>query len=405
MYKNRHLENIILKITKTFKVLYLGGPRQVGKTTLLSYLAQKRKMNYISFDDISLRQLAKQDPALFLEDHPRPLFIDEIQYVPELLPYIKLKVDQSSQLGQYWLTGSQQFKVMKNLQESLAGRVGILHLLGFSLSEIKEGQAPLNPFLPKQDRPCPKMILNPTQIFTYLFKGFYPALYQKPTPDRNIFFSSYIQSYLDRDLRDIYGIAKVAEFHRFVQLCAARTAQLLNYSDLARDAGISVNAAREWIDILQSTMQIYLLQPYHANLSKRLIKSPKLYFLDTGLASYLSKWQTVETLRHGAMSGAFFENFVVSEVIKSYLFQGLEAPLFYFRDKEGHEVDLLIETEDKLYPVEIKLASQIKDEHIINIRYLQERNKKISTGTVICLANRRYRFQSNIEVLPVGMLS
>lgn len=397
-YKHRYLENHILTIHKTFKVLYLGGPRQVGKTTLLLHLSKKLKMNYVTLDDLAVRKLAQDDPDLFLQEYSAPLFIDEIQYAPRLLSYIKIRVDRQEKMGQYWLTGSQYFSLMKNLQESLAGRVGIIHLLGFSLGEIYL-RPKKKPFVPLSNK---KISLSSRDIFDHIFRGSFPALWQNRSIPLETFYNSYLQTYIDRDLRDIFGVTKLSAFHTFIRLCAARTGQILNYSDLARDASISVHAAREWMSILESTLQVYLLQPYYSNISKRLIKAPKLYFLDTGLAAYLTKWKTAENLRSGAMAGAFFETFVIGELLKNYLFAGKEPPFFYFRDKEGHEIDILIQNNASLFPIEIKLGSFITEEDIKNISYLRSRVSNLGMGTVICLSPLRRLLNRTTQIIPVS---
>ena len=304
MYKKRYLEDVILGLHRTFKVIYLAGPRQVGKTTLLKHLALKFSLNYVSLDDMDARQLAQEDPALFLQRHLPPLFIDEVQYAPQLFSFIKINVDRTNKTGQYWLTGSQQFSIMKNVKESLAGRVGIVNLLGFSLAENEQLKQNKYPFLP--GRPLVKATaLNIRDLFNQILRGSYPVLSHKKAPVLSAFYNSYLQTYLDRDLRDIFNVAKISDFHKFLSLCAARTGQILNLSDLARDAGISFHAAKEWLGILEASLQVYLLAPYYRNVSKRLIKAPKLYFLDTGLAAYLAKWKTAETLSHGAMAVSY----------------------------------------------------------------------------------------------------
>lgn len=404
MYTPRYIEDTILKTHQTFKILYLGGPRQVGKTTVLLHLAKTFKFNYVTLDDLTARRLAKTDPELFLQQYARPLFIDEAQYAPELFPYLKLYADQSNQNGQYWLTGSQQFSVLKNVRESLAGRVGILNLLGFSLAEIQKQPQEKLPFLPTRKTPATKH-LTIQQIFNFIFTGFFPIFYGKNQPQYETFYNSYLQTYLDRDLNDIFQITKLAEFHTFLQLCAARTGQMLNFSDLARDSAISVNAAREWINILESTRQIYLLRPYYKNISKRLIKAPKLYFLDTGLAAWLTRWKTPETLMSGAMSGAFFETFVISEIVKSYLFRGQEPALYYFRDKEHHEVDLLIEENGMIYPIEVKLASNINGADFKGISYIRNKFDNIADGAVISVSKQEYPFDRHNKIIPVSFVS
>lgn len=407
MYTPRYLEDVILKIHRSFKVLYLGGPRQVGKTTLLLHLAKSLEMNYISLDDLAARKLAKEDPEFFLQKNPPPLFIDEVQYAPQLFPLIKMRVDQTQKKGQYWLTGSQQFALMLNVKESLAGRVGIVYLPGFSLAELKKRPKTKWPFhraLPLQKNKD-FIPLSAPELFKQIFRGFFPALHARPAPPLETFYNSYIQTYLDRDLRDIFQVAKISEFHKFLQLCAARTGQALNLSELARDAAISVHAAKEWIGILEAGMQIYLLPPYYENISKRLIKAPKLYFLDTGLASYLTQWKTPETLMNGAMAGAMFETFAVSEIIKSYLARGQQPPLYYFRDKEGHEVDILIEREGILYPIEIKMASVIHGDDLRGIQYLRQKWPSVGPGTLVCLYSRNTAWDRENALFPASFIS
>jgi len=403
MYIKRYIENIITQANKTFKVLYLGGPRQVGKTTVMSKLSSELKFNCISLDNLNIRRLAQEDPALFLQKYPAPLFIDEAQYAPQIFPYIKEVVDKKQQNGLYWLSGSQQFSLIKNITESLAGRVAILSLLGLSFAEINEREYCQAAFDLNQKISTP---ISPdiNSAFQHIYKGSFPGLWVDSSKNVEIFFNSYLQTYLDRDLQELFKIGKINVFHKFLQLCAARTGQILNYSDLANNAGVSVNTAKEWISVLESSMLIYLLKPYYKNISKRIIKSPKLYFLDTGLAAYLSSWSSAETLMNGHMSGAFFETFVISEIIKSYLFRGKAAPIYYFRDKEKHEIDLIIEKDGKCHPIEIKIASLIQKKHLSNIKYFRKNTKQAINGAIISLAPERMPFDHNDEIIPVSHL-
>lgn len=404
MYKKRYLEKTVLELNRAFKVIYLAGPRQVGKTTLLKHLAAKFDFNYISLDDMEARQLAQADPALFLQKYLPPLFIDEVQYAPQIFPYLKLKVDQKNKTGQYWLTGSQQFSIMRNVKESLAGRVGLIELLGFSLAESRQLKMGSQPFLPGE--PLVKAsALNIREIFKQILRGSFPVLTHMKAPPLSAFYNSYLQTYIDRDLRDIFKVAKISDFHKFLSLCAARTGQVLNISELARDAGVSVHAVKEWLSILEASFQIFLLQPYYGNISKRLIKAPKLYFLDTGLAAYLTKWQTPETLLHGAMAGSFFETFVFAEIIKSYWFRGEAAPVYYFRDKEKHEVDLLIEQAGKIYPIEIKLSAKVSPHDLDNISYLRKKIKNVAAGAIINAGQNHLPIDRQNEVIPASLIS
>jgi predicted AAA+ superfamily ATPase len=402
MYIPRYVERTLKTIASTFKVLYLGGPRQVGKTTVLQHLAAQRRMRYVTLDDLTWRDLARRDPELFLEEHPAPLLIDEVQYAPELFPALKRRVDRSPRRGQYWLTGSQQFAAIRRLQESLAGRVGIATLLGFSHAEIARLPAQSSPFLPmrtlRQVPAAPQL----AALDQHIFRGSFPALWDRNPPPQQTFFNSYIQTYLDRDLSDLFGVQKLSEFHACLQLLAARTGQLLNYAELARDLGVSLHAVREWVSILEGTRQIYLLRPYYRNITKRMIKAPKVYVLDTGLAAHLTKWTSPEALAAGAMAGPFFETHIIGELIKSYLFRGVDPPLFYFRDKEGHEVDVLIEHGQRLFPIEIKRAARVSPHDVRQIIYLQRQDpRRVGMGTVIALSAHAYPMSEAIRVLPV----
>ncbi|MBI2483898.1 ATP-binding protein [Candidatus Uhrbacteria bacterium] len=406
MYIPRYLEENVRKVHRTFKVLYLGGPRQVGKSTMLLHLARSRKMTYVTLDDLAQRELAQKDPELFLQTYPAPLLIDEVQYAPALFSSIKLRVDRSSKTGQYWLTGSQQFGLMRHMQESLAGRVGILTLLGFSRAEAHREKRLRHPFFPKRAyHPIQDDSFTIHDIYSLILRGSFPAVWLNERLDRTTYYNSYIQTYIDRDLRDIFHVTKISEFHTFLRLCAARTGSILSVSELARDTGISVHAAREWLSILENTRHIYLLRPYFSNISKRLIKSPKIYFLDTGLAAYLTNWKTAEVLGSGAMAGAFFETLIVGEIIKSYLFRGEEPPLYYLRDKEGHEVDVLIERERILYPLEIKIAARVVPSDCATMRYFRNKIPKIGPGAVITPGSRYQPIDREHTMIPLSAIS
>lgn len=376
-YIPRDLEKIVSKASKTFKVVFLGGPRQVGKTTLLKKLSENEYRTYVTLDDLNQRELAIKDPKFFIEQLKLPVIIDEVQYAPELFPVIKEIVDRSDKNGQFWITGSQQFNLIKNIQESLAGRVAILDLLGLSQKEK------------------PKL----KTVFEEIFEGGFPVFQSKDKPDRNIFFNSYVQTYLDRDLSGIFGVTKLSEFNRFIQVCAARTAQVLNISDMARDSGIPVSTAVEWLSLLEATKQIFLLRPYFPNITKRIIKAPKLYFLDTGLASFLTKWDSPENLKAGAMSGAIFETYLIVEFIKKYINKGKEPPLYYIRDKEGHEVDLLVH-DNGIHMYEFKLAAKIDTDFEKNMNYFEQKSKDFKSKTIISLIKKPLKVTSGVEYVP-----
>ncbi len=393
VYITRHIESILEQSLRSFKVIFLGGPRQVGKSTVFKRLADTHRVAYISLDDITLRELAQNDPNLFLQQFSPPIVIDEVQYAPQLFPYIKKIVDTSKAPGQFWLTGSQQFSVIKNIQESLAGRVAVLQLLGLSRKEKYMWHDE------KKLHEVPKI----QSVFSEIFQGGYPVFQLKNSPDRDVYFNSYIQTYLDRDLSDMFGVHKVSEFNRFIQVCAARTGQMLNMSDMARDCGISVTTAIEWLRILESTMQIYLLQPYFPNVTKRIIKAPKLYFLDTGLASYLTKWNTKENLLSGSMAGAIFETYIVSEFLKNFIHNGKQPSMYYMKDKEGHEVDLVIEN-NGLHLYEIKLSARAYRDHEKNLRYFSSKTSMIKRMSVISLIENPIDVPGGISYVPYTLL-
>lgn len=404
-YIPRYIEDTVLDIHRTFKVLYVGGPRQVGKTTMLKQLAEKKGLSYVTLDNLSDRKMATDDPELFLERHKAPLMIDEVQYAPNLFSAIKRRVDEKDDRGRYWLTGSQQWNMMKNLQESLAGRVGLVNLLGLSSAEIarrpKTADSLLSTILPTRNQDSPVW----SDPFENIVRGFYPALHQPNAPDVSTFYNSYTQTYLDRDVRQFSPIAKTDNFETFLHLCAARTGQILNMSDLARDADVSIHAVKEWLNILQVGMQVYLLRPYFINISKRFVKAPKLYFMDTGLASFLTGWKDAETARSGPMAGALFETYVVAEIIKSYMFRGIIPPLSYIRDQEGHEIDLLIETGQKLAPVEIKLTASPSNRDSAVMDYWRKKIPAITQGAVVCQIKSPTPIDEKTVALPWGVIS
>ncbi|MCL2321930.1 MAG: ATP-binding protein [Oscillospiraceae bacterium] len=417
MYIKRAIEESIIKISKTFPVLLLTGPRQAGKTMMLKKLAEDSR-KYVTLDDPDIRLLAKSDPALFMQRFTPPILIDEVQYAPEILPYIKMSVDSSGKKGDFWLTGSQAFHMMKNVSESLAGRVGIVNLLGLSSSEI--GALKSEPFTTSPERlmsrlsAVQKMGIN--EIFNRIFKGAFPALYGEDAPDLSDFYRSYINTYLQRDIKDLTQVADETAFYNFMIIVAANTARPVIYEEIAKDAGISPPTAKKWMSILMSSGLVALVQPYNNNVLKRVTKMPLLHFLDTGLCAYLLKWGNPETLERGAMSGAFFESFVFSEIYKSYLNAGKEAPLYYYRDKEKREIDLLIYENGTLYPIEIKKAASPGTEAVKHFKVLnpvteperfgelEQYKIEIGNGAVICMANDLLPVDKKNWFVPVWMI-
>lgn len=407
MYYHRSLKDSWLQFSEQFPVLLLTGPRQVGKTTFLKHICGKDR-NYITLDDPATKLLANEDPALFLKRFQRPILIDEIQYAPNLLPYIKMEVDNNKQPGDFWLTGSQQFQMMQGVSESLAGRVAIINLLGFSTRERYKCDLAAKPFLPDekelQDRQPNTSPTELKSIYKDIWTGSYPALIAGPADDRNIYYSSYLQTYLQRDLKDMTQVGDESAFLRFLRACAARTGQMLNISNLANDADIAVSTAKRWLSILQASFQVFLVQPYHSNLTKRLIKAPKMYFLDTGLCSYLTEWSSPETLEAGAMSGAIFETYVFTELLKSWWHKGKNPLIYYYRDKDGKEIDFLIEQDQVIYPIEVKKSATIRRDWTRHFSVLEKLNKQIGNGCVISLCDQSLPIDDKNTALPISFI-
>lgn len=410
MYIKRSIEQTITKLSEEFPVIVVTGARQVGKSTMLRMIKDEG-MNYVSLDDMDVRNLALSDPKYFLEQYSYPLLIDEIQYAPDLLPYIKMIVDEERlkslknnepTRALFWLTGSQQFNVMKNISESLAGRVGVLSLYSLSLSEITHNASSV--FSPNVDELKKKEVatmLDTKQIFERIYSGGMPSVVTEKV-DRNDYFSSYVTTYIERDVRQLLNVGRTIEFYNFLQYIAVRTAQEVNYNSIAGDIGIDSKTAKNWISILEASGIIYLLQPYYSNLSNRIIKSPKLYFMDTGLCSYLAKYPNAETLEVGALGGAIFETFVVSEIIKNLTSHGIDPRmrLYYYRDKEQKEIDLVYVEGDTLYPVEIKKGVSPSNPDK-NFDVLQKYSKDVATGIVLCMSKSLQPINKNCWLVPV----
>lgn len=414
MYIPRAIESAVLTIAKTFPVLLVTGPRQVGKTTLLKHIAeagrepaQRPVRNYVTLDDPLQRRLAVEEPELFLERFEAPVIIDEIQYAPGLLPYIKMRVDRDGTKGAYWLTGSQMFHLMRDASESLVGRVGIVHLLGLSQAEI--AGRPSVPFLPTKEILSVKRKATEkgslTEAFTAIQRGSLPALFAgEERPEVEQYYSSYVQTYLQRDIKDLSQVGDELAFLRFLTAVAARTGQMLQYSDLARDIGISQPTAKKWLSLLVTSGIVTLIEPWYSNMLTRMIKAPKLYFLDTGLAAYLTRWTSPEALEAGASSRAFFETFVVSEIMKSWYNAGKTPPVFYYRDKDRNEIDLIIEADGQLHLVEIKKNSNPGKDAISAFRVLANAGKRVGAGGVVCCASEYLPLDAQNSIIPWWMV-
>lgn len=407
-YINRHMENRILELSKSYSAILLTGPRQAGKTTMLQKLAEKEKIGreYVTLDDLTERDMAKNDPALFLQLHKSPVLIDEVQYAPELFTYIKIHIDKNHHPGDFWLTGSQIFRLMRGVQESLAGRVALLHMSPMSQREIIG--APCVPFTTDFDRLLAESkniaSVEAPALFERIWKGCMPGLVSGQYADRNIFYSSYLSTYVERDVRELSGSIDALKFNRFVSSVAARCSQLLNYKALADDADINIQTAKAWINILETLGIIFLLHPYSNNVLKRTTKTPKVYFYDTGLVCYLTRWSSPEVAESGAMSGALLENFAVSEIMKSYQNAGLEPYLYFYRDRDAKEIDVILECDGKLCPLEIKKTAT-PDKRMIRVFGVIDKSPfELGTGAVLCIAEQFSAFDSNNLIVPIWMI-
>lgn len=360
MYIKRLLEQTLKDAVKTFPAVFIGGPRRAGKTTLAKVFL--KGYNYVLLDEADVRSLAIEDPRGFLEKYPPPVIIDEIQNAPDLLSYIKARIDEHKKPGQWVITGSQQWALMRGISETLAGRIAVLHLYPFSLEEVqKTPRLQLNAadnFIENllQAKEIPSKIVS---LGHWLLQGGYPEVVLNKKISRKLWFSSYLQTYIDRDIRGLVKQANLHDFERFIRLLAVRTAQELNLSTLSRDIGVSVPTIKSWMTLLESSGLVFLLMPYHKNFGKRLIKSPKCYFMDTGLVCYLSGILDEGHALQGPMAGELFETACVSQFYKRFSALVDPCSLYYYRSTDGLEVDLLIETAKKIYPIEIKLSSTI----------------------------------------------
>ena len=398
MLIERAIKDTILETSETFPVVLLTGLRQVGKSTLLESLAEPSRKR-VTLDNPTVRALAKNDPELFLQRYAPPVLIDEVQYAPELFPYIKILVDKRKQNGDFWLAGSQMFRTMKNVTETLAGRAGIIPILGLSNSEINgfrpgafsaDPQALLNRLLVAKS-------MNVTEIFERIFRGSMPRLYENSRVNLNTYFESYLDTYISRDIRDLTQVGDESTFLKFVKVVAARTATNLNYDALATETGVSGPTAKSWLSILVTSGIVTLIEPYFNNALKRVIKAPRMYFSDTGLCAHLMGWGSPEVLEGSSMSGEFFETWVVMEVYKSFLNAGIRPPLYFYRDSNRKEIDLIIYQNGTVHPLEIKKGSAPKDAirnfSVLNPIQESEIKTEIGDGGVICLAS---------DVIPIN---
>lgn len=406
-YIKRTLEQKILEINEDYSCLLLIGPRQVGKTTMLEHLMEGTNRQKVTLDDTENRRLAKTDPALFLELHPAPVLIDEVQYAPELFSYIKINVDKGAAPGSYWLTGSQAFQLMELAQESLAGRTAIVHMSALSQSELygDHWSEPLSLNLQKlNSRKEHLAACGSAEMFERIWNGGMPGHRSGRFKDRDVFYSSYIQTYINRDVTDmIPGVDKLL-FADFIRAAACRVGQMLNTHDIAGDIGVSDDTAKRWLQVLEKSEVIFYLRPYSDNLLKRTAKTPKMYFFDTGLVAYLTKYSSPEILMNGAINGAILENYTVAEIRKTWLNSAKECLMHYYRDKDTNEIDVIVEADGELHPLEIKKSTNPGTELASAFKVLDKGSVPRGTGAVLCLREELSAIDRSTFILPIWMI-
>lgn len=416
----RHIEPVVARRAKNSKAILLTGPRQVGKSTLFKHLFSD--VNQVTFDDDLLLAQAAEDVGLFLLNNPCPLMIDEVQKCPSIFNRLKIVLDNTEKLSNFFLTGSQKLQLMENVSDSLAGRISIVELEGLSLREINDVDfnrhfVPTEDYLSEREKHLKKYSAD---IWETIHRGSYPELYANPEREWIDYYQSYVKTYLERDVNRLVKAKNHLTFIRFMTAVAARTGQQLNYANIASELDVSEVTVKEWISILEKSGVVYILKPYKASVLNRAVKTPKLYFRDTGLCCYLTRWLTPETLKNGAMAGAMFETFVINEILKSYSNEGLDYDfdVYYYngkdkkkKDENGKtvevegEIDLIIQENGILYPIEIKMSTMPKAAMASEFDVLDGvPDKKRGMGAIICLIDRKLYLRENLVALPLEYL-
>lgn len=405
-YIKRLVEEKFLKANSLYPIILVEGPRQVGKTTMLKKLSSDENRTYVTLDNMIDRELAINDPALFFQKYKTPILIDEIQYAPQLFPYIKMMADAHQINGEFWLTGSQSFQIMADVSESMAGRISIIHMSPMLHEEITRTMHPLpNDFsfstLQKIDN---SNILDLPSVFDFIYHGGMPKTIGMDEDARTEYFDNYVNTYLMKDAMELGNISDTMAFRKFLECAATQNANIVNYANLSRVADISQPTAKKWLSILEGLGLVYLLQPYYKNNLKRLTRSPKLYFFDTGLCAYLAKIPSKDTLMNSVFAGAYFENFVMNQIkIKNPLYKP-RRNFFFYRDIDQNEVDILLEDEKGLTPLEVKLSAHPNFHDLNKFKSLRSMKTKISEGGIICLADSLTPASSSDSIIPVGLL-
>ena len=406
-YIKRDLERKFLSMSSVFKAVLVTGARQVGKSTMLRHLAESQKRTCVTMDDSRIRLLARTDPALFFQTYRPPILIDEIQKAPELFERIKIICDTSDERGLFWLTGSQSKKLMKESRDSLAGRLCVLKMYSFSQRELygvhtaEKLDFSFNALRNRQSLFPPNDVI---QVFDHIWRGGMPDVQYLDQEQLQEYYNSYIETYLMRDAVDDNGISNTEAFRKYLRACAAFSGQIINYNDLALSADISSVTAKEWCKILQSMGIITLIEPYSSNELKRLTKTPKLYFCDTGLCAYLSSWTSMNVLMNGAASGHYYENYVIGELIRNYAYSREAANLNFYRDRNQKEIDLVIEENGILHPIEIKKGTSPDKSLVQNFSVLNNSLKPVGNGGIICMTDEPFPIDDNNNFIPSNII-
>ena len=405
-YIKRDIEEKIRSLNEEYACILITGPRQVGKTTVLRAIMDDSR-TYVTLDDMEERALAKRDPAMFLQLHDTPIFIDEVQYAPELFSVIKMAIDNGAAPGSFWLTGSQAFRMMELAQESLAGRVAVLHMPSLSQHEVY-GSGECTPFtvdLPAlKARKQTHLPADIAAIYERIWNGSMPGLVSGKYTDRDVFYSSYAQTYIDRDVTEQIQLTDKLLFRDFIRAAACRAGQMLNIHDIASDVGVSNDTAKRWLQVLEKSDIIFLLRPYANNLLKRTVQTPKMYFFDTGLVAYFTRYSSPEILANGAINGAILENYVVAEIRKTYMNCGKECLMWYYRDKDSNEIDLVIESDGELHPLEVKRSVNPGTELIRAFAILDKGSVPRGVGAILCMRPELSAIDARHLIVPIWMI-
>lgn len=405
-YIKRDIEEKIRSLNEEYACILITGPRQVGKTTVLRSIMDDSR-TYVTLDDMEERALAKRDPAMFLQLHDTPIFIDEVQYAPELFSVIKMAIDNGAAPGSFWMTGSQSFRMMELAQESLAGRVAVLHMPSLSQHEVY-GSGESTPFtvdLPAlKARKQTNAPADIAAIYERIWNGSLPGLVSGKYTARDVFYSSYVQTYIDRDVTEQIQLTDKLLFRDFIRAAACRAGQMLNIHDIASDVGVSNDTAKRWLQVLEKSDIIFYLRPYSNNLLKRTVQTPKMYFFDTGLVAYLTRYSSTEILANGAINGAILENYVVAEIRKTYMSCGKECLMWYYRDKDSNEIDLVIESDGELHPLEVKRSVNPGTELIRAFAILDKGSVPRGVGAILCMRPELSAIDARHLIVPIWMI-